>query len=206
MLHYHVFDAGKCISKAIDYLQNIDAANHFFVVASRDPLKRWESSFNWDLHNLILKRNILIKNSPLSNYANINLLAQGIADGKPEALRLGKWSHMGAGLNFYTPIKELDHIHDSRLFALRTEQLDQDYSKLLDSLPGKYLANQFNDSESNKGFHAEVPRTKFNYKERYPAGTFSKLEELYAEKIKEFLADDYAAHNHLISKARNIKQ
>ena len=208
LLVYHAYDAGQCISKAINYLQNNNKAAHFFIVATRDPLKRWESSFNWDLHNQILKKNISIKNTLLANYENINLLAQGIANGEQKALQLGEWGHMGLGLHAYVPINELNNIPKSRLFAIRTEKINQDYSSILRLLPNEYLDQRIIDLKSNKRVRsgAKVPRSKDKYKNDYPSGTFSELKEIYFENIKEFLADDYAAHDLLACRARNIKR
>ena len=197
LLEYHVFDADKSIRSSLALISKDEPEKHSFVIATRDPLKRWESSFNWDLHNLVLKRGISIEKSEFSRYRNVNHLAHGIANKEADALRLGKWAHMGMGLSFYAPLELQNRLPQKQTYAIRLENINQDYVTFLKNLSSENLSNKVNVSLA-KGKEILVPKTKDSYKEDYPPDTFARLKIDEINSLKHFLDNDYKAHNHLL--------
>ena len=104
IFEYHTFDANECLRYSIKTHSSSNYEKQFFVIAIRDPIARWNSAYNWDLHNMVLKNNISIENSVFSKFPNINMLARGILNDNLEAKKFGKYGHMGLGHSFYITV------------------------------------------------------------------------------------------------------
>ena len=200
ILQYHVFDAQASFSYNLDALINKNNNKHFIIIATRDPIKRWVSSFNWDLHRFVLMKNIKLEKSIFAEFKNIEMLAQGIFEEKKNAMRFGRFGHMGMGLSFYTSSEIQKKLPLDNTFVIRTEKINQDYKLILDKLKKFQIITAKNTKKQNLKGNL-VQKSKDKFKDYYPEGTFKSLNFCKPEildSIKRFLKDDYEAHNYCL--------
>ena len=201
-LEYHAFDANKSLDNAIQIIgRNANDKKHFFIILTRDPIDRWESSFNWDIHNIFLSKGISLADTKFANYMNVNDLSIGIAKRDPEALALGRFGHMRMGISFYTPKAILENLDPKHTHIIRTEMIDADYSLLRSELIRSIPTT--NERYSHQGLTQLVPYTKNDFKKNYPRRTFSQINRSdtnIMRSLKKYLKQDYEAHELAISK------
>jgi len=194
--NYHVFDANERLLEALDFFHRNKSENLSVVIATRDPLDRWVSSYNWDLHNLFLRKRKSLPNS-FSAFSNVNLLAHGIKNNDVNALNFGRFGHMGMGVSWYLPIATHSLLDHRNTYVIRTENLDADFHGFAIQLC-KSL-NLREDLMSNGNFM--LPRTKHDFQSSYPRNTFQGFNHDDAELVysmQKFLENDYMAHASLV--------
>jgi hypothetical protein len=193
---YHVFDANERLLEALTYYHDNEFESASVVIATRDPLSRWVSSYNWDLHNLYLS-----KKRPLSegysSYPNVNLLAQGIENGENLAMSFGRFGHMGMGVSWYLPSESHSLLDSRNTYILKTETLDSDFFSFVNKfcdrheLPQKKIASHA----------AKLAQTKHDFKSLYSKDIFQKFNYSnidIVDAMHRYLSDDIAAHSSLV--------
>jgi hypothetical protein len=193
---YHVFDANERLLEALNYFHGNKPELASIVVATRDPLSRWVSSYNWDLHNLFLSKN---KQPPegFSAYPDVNMLANGIMNCESLAMRFGKFGHMGMGVSWYLPIDVHSLLDPQRTFILRTEQLDSDFHVFVN----RYCNQCGLQIRSMDDRIDALSRTKHDFQSSYPENTFQRFDYSNTEvtdAMHKYLRHDIAANRSLI--------
>jgi hypothetical protein len=192
---YHCFNANLLIRELVDKLGEIEGQSIAFFVATRDPITRWISSFNWDLHNMFLA-----KGQELSwgyrEFPDVKQLAQEISDGNPNALVFGRKGHMRMGISWYLPLDLLDRLPADSTFVIRQESLERDLVNAL-----SIMARM--DGVNIAPGKIRVPRTKGDFKKLYAAGLFKDISDLSGDQInglKNYLSRDYSVNDVLIER------
>jgi hypothetical protein len=192
----HVFDANERLFEALNFFHCNKSENLSVVIATRDPLDRWASSYNWDLHNLFLRKRKSLPNS-FSAFSNVNLLAHGIKNNDVNALNFGRFGHMGMGVSWYLPIATHSLLDSRNTHVIRTENLDSDFHRFVIQLCKHF--NLREDIMSNGDF--TLPRTKHDFQSSYPRNTFQRFDYDDAElvySIQKYLENDIMAHTSLV--------
>lgn len=193
LFEYHCFNANTLIRELTELKQLS------YVIATRDPLERWISSFNWDVHNLVLSS----KNpSPsllrmLASYPSVQSLARGVLAGQDDAIRFATSCHMGMGLSWYIHPDIVNSLLSKRTYILRTEHLETDLRYAVHTLAAAASMAVANES-------VLIPKFKSDYRKNYKPGTFGDITSLTPDEIdgmKKFLHRDYHVHNQLIRHA-----
>ena len=193
---YHVFDANERLLEALTFFHDNDFESASVVIATRDPLSRWVSSYNWDLHNSYLS-----KKRPLcegySSYLNVNLLAQGIKNGENLAMSFGRFGHMGMGVSWYLPSECHSLLDSKNTFILKTETLDSDFSSFVNQFCDRHELPQKNIASRA----AKLTQTKHDFKSSYSKDIFQEFNYSNIEVVDamhRYLKDDIAAHSSLV--------
>jgi hypothetical protein len=195
---FHTFDANRCIYSALSILSKSDSYNPV-VITTRDPIKRWESSFNWDYHNMFLSKGIQ-SFCGSSRYTSAAKLAQGIVNGCEEAIAIGKKGHMGLGISWYLPQDSLSLLSKCATYIIRTEHFDSDFRSFAFShLRGLNIS--LDPAMTKRVQSYEPPKTKHAFKNLYPEGTFEEIDYSDSQIINvlsAYLSDDLIVHKELI--------
>jgi hypothetical protein len=197
IFEYHVFDANKRLLEALEYLEGKKTAQFSIVIATREPLRRWASSFNWDLHNLFLSHN---RKHPrdFEKYSNVNQLVSGIMRKESQAVKFGKFGHMGMGISWYLPTDKHFLLKPENTYVLRTESLDADFRSFIGHFFGKH--SLFMNGLATEDLN--LSRTKHDFHLSYPVGTFQDLDysnQVALDAMKSYLDDDITSHSRLVS-------
>jgi hypothetical protein len=189
---YHCFDANELIRELLITQNTSSIEDWTFLIANRDPLQRWISSFNWDLHNLFLSKGRALSIGYRA-YPTIKDLASSIANKDPEAIKFGKAHHMGMGISWYLQQDLIDRLPLSSTHIIRQEFLQQDFENAITSINTR-------SAQPNITGIPKLEHTKDDFKSRYPKGTFRAFADLsIAEKeaMCDFLDQDYAVSTYL---------
>jgi hypothetical protein len=197
IFEYHVFDGNERLLDALDYFHENTSELASVVIATRDPLRRWVSSYNWDLHNLFLSKNYQPPEG-FSKYPDVNKLAIGIKERERLALKFGKFGHMGMGISWYLPIDKHLLLDRENTYILRTEELDSDFHAFVN-----HYYNSRNLQAGDVRVNSQVlSHSKHNFQSSYPKDTFRDLDysntEL-VEAMREYLKEDIEAHYNLVN-------
>lgn len=192
---YHVFDANARLLEALEYFRIHKPECFSIVIATRDPLSRWASSYNWDLHNLFLSKNKRLTDD-YSTYSDVNLLANGIKTCDAKAMSLGRFGHMGMGISWYLPIEVHSILDPQTTYVMRTEELDSDFN-----IFARRFCKHFDMQDISTSSPLMLPRTKHNFQDSYSNETFQEFNYSNAEIVESmhrYLENDYIAHENLI--------
>ena len=197
---YHSFDANQVIRDLLMADEILERGRRLvFLVATRDPINRWFSAFNWDLHDLVLSKGDSLDGS-LRRFPRASDLALGIARGDAEALRLARTNHMGMGLSWYLPLDLLPRLAGHRIYEIRQEHADQDFARFIDdfrSFTGTSLRRSISHWLRHRRLRPRLPRSKDQYKAMYAPGTFASPGECDPQTLsclRDFLEADYAVN------------
>ena len=197
---FHIFDANIALNQA---LQSTKQAKHiYWIVLTRDPLTRWISAFNWDKHVFFFNQYLYgHKNFSklFRQYRNARHLIRGLMRDKRSAFDLSHFEHLACGQMqmgqaWYLNDRALNALPMNRTSIIRTEDIEQDFKKCINSIKGRLPNTKINSS-------VRIEKTKNNYQLRYPALTFTKKTDLSPEEtdfLRNFLQDDYGTHESLI--------
>ena len=195
VIEYHCFDANRLIRELLTNRSGGSIPGNrelTFMVATRDPVNRWVSSFNWDLHQRFLRKSIS-PSGGYRKYPKVYDLAKGICNKEKFALSFGKSGHMGMGVSWYLPMDVLPSLVKHPVYVIRMEHLNDDFN---------LFASDF-AQRVNYTFHkppALLPKTKDNYKASYPNDTFGDLKSITnqeMEALRNFLGADYEVSRYL---------
>lgn len=128
MFEMHVYNSNQIIREVVTGARE----DVFYLIATRDPIDRFISSFNWDKHNTFLS-----VESPghqvrswFEEFPSVNTLARSLADPDQQkatrALQFSRYGHMGMGPAWYTPMGLLPLLPKDRTFVLETENFSAD--------------------------------------------------------------------------------
>jgi hypothetical protein len=197
---YHTFDANQVIRDLLLSEHILPSSKKLaFVIATRNPVKRWFSSFNWDLHDLVLSKG-RAPTDGFRRFPKASDLAEGIATGDSEALNFAKTNHMGMGLSWYLPLDLVPRLSRHRFYEIRQEHADQDFARFIDdfsAFTGTATRLKISHWLRHRHLRAQLPRTKDQYKNAYLRGTFaspSDCDPHTLSKLREFLEGDYAVN------------
>ena len=196
IIEYHCFDANRLIKELLLNLSGdsiLGGAEATFVIATRDPLDRWVSSFNWELYNRFLRKS----KAPLMGYRkypSVLDLAHGIINKERSALTFGRSGHMGMGISWYLPRKTLTHLSKHKVYSIRMENIYEDFN---------LFASDFVNDFSHVSFKlpVQLPRTKGSYQQLYPKGTFADLKTCKKgdiDKLRHYLRKDYRVNRYIV--------
>lgn len=191
---YHCFDANELIRELLVTQSTSSLERFTFLIANRDPLQRWISSFNWDLHNLFLSKD-RSRNIGYQAYPTIKDLAASIANKDPEAIKFGRAHHMGMGIAWYLQQDLINKLPLASTHIIRQESLQQDFENAVISI-------NMSQAQPIKTAIPKLEHTKDDFKSCYPRGTFRVCADLsIAEKeaVRSYLCQDYAVSGSLAS-------
>jgi hypothetical protein len=174
---YHVHDANLRLADAVLRRDPSD----IFIVLTRDPVDRFVSAFEWDLHSKSVEGDgRRLKNETWGRifgaFLSANDLAEALTDprrGRRQAavaaLRASKL-HMQFDLGWYLPPQIASELPSGRTHVIRTERIGADLPRFLTS----------------QGLRAaEAPVTKNSYKHRLPPERVTKtMSELARRNIR----------------------
>jgi len=188
IFEYHCFDANELLVELLRQQHALESV--YFVICTRDPLERWVSSFNWDLHNMFLSKSMHSKLH--EKYFTVIKLVEELCKENPDedALTLSRFGHMGMGISWYLPGQVFGELPSGRTYTIRTESIERDLHAVIQKLRALTIVDTY-EAIMN------TPKTKDDYKSKYPAGTFGNLNEATCaqiEKMKRSLESDYAIH------------
>jgi hypothetical protein len=194
-IEYHCFNANHLIQELFSGLEGVGQPPVTLFIATRDPIARWVSSFNWDLYN-----RFLVKGKELTlgyhEFPDVKRLAQGILDGSQNALIFGRKGHMGMGISWYLPLELVDRLPVASTFVIRQELLEQD---LLNALA--VVAR--NDGATRARRQISLPHTKGSFKSLCSEVRFKDVTDLSQGQIdglKDYLSEDYRVNEALIKR------
>jgi hypothetical protein len=197
---YHTFDANQVIRDLLLSEHILPSSKKLaFVIATRNPVKHWFSSFNWDLHDLVLSKG-RTPTDGFRRFPKASDLAEGIAAGDSEALNFARTNHMGMGLSWYLPLDLVPRLSRHRFYEIRQEHADQDFARFIDdfsAFTGTATRLKISHWLRHRRLRAQLPRTKDQYKNAYLRGTFaspSDCDPHTLSKLREFLEGDYAVN------------
>ena len=200
---YHSFDANLLIR---DFLtaKKIFADNQelIIIIATRDPVERWFSAFNWDLHDLFLSKNVPLCEGYV-RYPKASDLAEGISSGDPNALEFGRSNHMGMGLSWYLSLSMVPHLQGHRIYEIRQESADEDFERFVTDFCtytgfGRHRIREL--LRLRKATRSPFPRSKDKYKNAYPLNTFAATQDCDSKTLgylRDFLVQDYLVSKEL---------
>jgi hypothetical protein len=194
IFQYHCFDANLLIRELLCELASDGTSPLTIYVATRDPITRWISSFNWVLHKRFLSKG-RERRGGYHKYPDIQHLVDGISAGDTGACEFGRTGHMGMGISWYLPYETAVKLPASNLHVIRQESLEADVN-LAFATVGRHP----------EGISSQPPvliaRTKGDFKKLYPGGVFKDASCLSGDsllRLKEYLADDYRVNEFLFS-------
>jgi hypothetical protein len=199
IFQYHCFDANLLIHELLYELESDGEFPLTIYVATRDPVTRWISSFNWVLHKQFLSKG-RARRGGYHEYSDIQDLAERISGGDTSACEFGRTGHMGMGISWYLPLATAAKLPASNLYVIRQESLEADVN-------AAFAAVGRHSEGSSSQFLGSITRTKGDYKKLYPRGVFKDASCLSGESLlclKEYLADDYRVNELLFSFQRVI--
>jgi predicted Zn-dependent protease len=197
IMEYHLFDANQLLNIAISKLGSHE--NVYWIICTRDPITRWVSAFNWEVHTYHLKQFYYAPtrvSELFSIYPNAKTLALGLSRKENQATELAglehfSFGHLARGHSWYLPKDVANMLPKERTFSIRTEHLQQDYHATLTNI-FRYIP------QANKQI-SDIPRTKHSYKNLYPEKTFSDphdLDDREINAIKETINEDLFMHEY----------
>lgn len=109
-----------------------DQGDLIYLVATRDPVARFVSAYNWDKHNIYFcKNNVSRLYDPLfEEFGSVDALALALSCNDParaeRALDFARFGHMGMGPAWYMPRDIVQALPQDRTFLCQTEHLPRD--------------------------------------------------------------------------------
>ena len=200
IVEFHIFDAKQILAKALDMAKQ---SNQFhWIILTRDPVARWISAFNWDQHVFHFNRFLYGHKEYrklLGKHRNASDLINKLMRYEKSALATHHFEHLACGQMqmsqaWYLPEATLHSLPRSRTSVIRTENINHDFQHFI-----QFFTKQMPSLKLNT--KPRINHTKANYQNRYKSGVFTKktdLNDQQAKFMKEFLKDDYRAHNLLI--------
>lgn len=166
MYELHCHDANLIIRE----IMTRDDGDLIYLVATRDPVARFVSAYNWDKHNIYFCKNSIDRSyDPLfEEFRSIDTLALALGSDDTtiakRALDFARFGHMGMGLAWYTPRDIVQALPQDRTFLCQTEHLARDLPIVLARL-GTGADQQKLKIERCKGDYAAAyrnPETLFS--------------------------------------------
>jgi len=206
VIEYHIFDSNRIIEEEIS--KSSSRENIHWIFLTRDPINRWISAFNWDIHTYHMNQYFYCHpeiNKLFSQYSNCVELARGIANNEEEAIFLSRFhhlafGHMAMGQAWYLPKTVMNLVKPDKTSIIRTEDIHEDMHKCLEK-----LKMQFSFLKTPETIR--IAHINQGYQNRYKPNTFKKRRELDSHLInilKAHLAKDFESHR-LMKQAIEIK-
>ncbi len=186
---YHCSDANSHVRELLEKNDEDD----FFLVAVRDPIKRFVSAFYYDLY---AKRILKDSHGPHNFWSCIyntfrtpNALAEALTSEDIELKDIASIAfnqsklHMEFSLSWYISPSMANRLHKNNAFVIRTEMADLDMTAYM---------------QTHHGFTMPVvlPREKSDYR-KYIEGYDDFLSEKAIYNLKDVYFDDYQVLNFL---------
>lgn len=199
ILEYHCYDANERLNdllKAVTSDGILASRKLAFVIATREPLRRWISAFNWDYTNLYLNdpESVTPRHRQLLQYYPTALdLASEISSGANDAIELGKYGHMGMGISWYLPDNSISLLEGKLVYTISQEDSHKDFNLFAYDITKRLaLGNMV-------GLPAKLPRTHEGYLPSSATRKVSTLSEWPLSTIKHmreaYLQADVIAHD-----------
>lgn len=191
MYEMHVYDANIRIAEVV----KANPEGLIYLVAKRDPVARYVSSFNWDKHNLFLKGTL--KGTRCEDFyhrfPSVNALLSGLSAADPVdrlmAEEFSRFAHMGMGQAWYTPSEVLDQLPIDRTFFLDVATLRRDLMSVLNA-----LGNPVTDADW------QPPSLKSRFGDEYhnPAELFSTfLSDKNRATLERHISKDFSIYERM---------
>ena len=154
---YHCGSANKDIEQLI----RNDTEENIYLISTRDPIKRFISSFNWDKYEKIVLQNTTNPTwaKIYDTFSSVNHLVESLESSNDELKSMaecafsGSFLHMHLGISWYLTLDLVSQIPSGRLYLIRTENLVDDFNHFLtgaftdkshvDSLPNDKDSGEF---------------------------------------------------------------
>ena len=202
IIEFHTFDANRLIRETVKATHN----NHAFhwVILTRDPIKRWISSFNWDYHTFGLNQYFYCHpkvSQHFNKYRTCQALIDGLMRNEQGAISLSKthhlaYGHMAMGQSWYLNENMIHQLNPKRTSIIRTEHIQSDFehclSKLCRQMPELKICTS-----------TTIIQSKHTYQSWYEGEHFTKETELTQRQkafLKKHLQADYKLHKMLIKR------
>lgn len=200
MYEMHCFNANQVIRDTLTYGRN----DLIYLIAVRDPVSRYISSFNWAKHDQYLRGNEIPEKSghyceqyfELFPTVDDLLCALSSSDEKraEAALLFSNFAHMGMGQSWYTPLSVVKKLPPERTFLCESNYLGRDLRAFSSRMDPETTSCQI------KMWH-----DKGNYSQLYQDGErlFSKTLSSQARRNLRILRDqDFRVYRHLLQHFR----
>ena len=206
VVEYHIFGSNRILEEEIS--KSSSRENIHWIFLTRDPINRWISAFNWDIHTYHMNQYFYCHpeiNKLFSQYSNCVELARGIANNEEEAIFLSRFhhlafGHMAMGQAWYIPKTIMNLVDPDKTSIIRTENIDEDMHKCLEK-----LKIQFSFLKTPKII--KIAHINQGYQNRYKPNTFKKRHQLDSHLInilKLHLAKDFESHR-LMNQTMKLK-
>jgi tetratricopeptide (TPR) repeat protein len=193
---YHLFDSNLLIAELI--AKSHACGNLFFVICTRDPMERWISSFNYELHVYKLKRLFYAPpkvHESYAHYPTAKSLVRALSKSDEKASEFAglhhlAFGHMAMGISWYLPKETILGLPVDRSFLIRLEHLKNDYLHLqsfLRPLAGKGVLAH---SLQRRGVMELNNKWKSEYRQK-PFSSLSDLSPSDAGALRSMLEKDY---------------
>lgn len=191
LFEMHVYDANVRIREIV----SAAPSDLIYVVASRNPVDRYVSAFNWDKHNLFfggaLKGNR--HENSFNIFPTVDALISGLGDPNSElrliAAEFSRFGHMAMGQHWYTPLDVLRKMPRERTYVVDVATLKRDLLRLLDALGYPQNTDSFSTPRTKSGVYESYE----NYNETFP--TF--LSPKNKQRLLHHIAQDVDVYNFL---------
>ena len=208
IVEFHTFDANEHIREAIQ--ETLSNPTIHWIILTRDPIKRWISSFNWDYHTFGLNQYFYCHprvNQHFAQYRTCRALIDGLMRNEENAIALSRmhhlaYGHMAMGQSWYLSKNAIDQLNPKRTSIIRTEHIQSDFEHCL-----RKLSRQAPELKIRMA--TRVIQSKNNYQSWYEAESFTKEKELTEQErtfLKKHLQADYRLHKRLIKRFRPSKR
>lgn len=191
LFEMHVYDANVRIREVV----SAAPPDLTYVIASRDPVDRYVSAFNWDKHNLFLSGALdgnRHENS-FKLFPTVDTLISGLGNPNAElrlaATEFSRFGHMAMGQHWYTPLDVLKKIPQNRTYVIDIATMKKDLLRLLDSLGYPQDAESFSTPRAKSGVYESYE----NYNELF--STF--LSQRNRQRLLQHIAQDLNVYNRL---------
>lgn len=202
IIEFHTFDANQLVQETIQAVEGNPAIH--WVILTRDPIKRWISSFNWDYHTFGLNQYFYchpVVKQHFTQYRTCQSLIDGLIRNEEDAIALSKlhhmaYGHMAMGQAWYLSKHAINQLKPKQTSIIRTEHIQSDFEHCLSK-----LSRQVPELEIITT--TKVIHSKNNYQDWHETQQFTKETDLTKHQkifLKKHLRADYKLHTMLINR------
>ena len=202
---FHLFDSDILIRELVEQLKFYH--NIHIVISTRDPLDRWISAYNWDLHLYYSQEKYYCPVEAIElfrQYPNAKSLITGLMLQEVGAIELAQkkhftFGHMSRGVGWYISRELLQKIPSFNLSVISTSRLTKDFEEFVRQISKRYEIGGLTPP-------VKFERSNVGQSSNYPTNYFSTLHDFSIDErdfLCEHLRNDFNIHDDLIERTNN---